>query len=189
MSKKNDLKSYLNLWKDHFSSDVEGQSINGQHLDDEKLQQMIHLSLDMENNDNLHLEHLSSCPACMERWAQLCKQEITEKVPDTHTYSPSMSYGTNEEDDVVGQSSGLNLASQCGRFTLSSTASAGHLLTENLTIKTSETKLNGKKVQVRDRSGSVLLDGMIEKGQLSAKIDIQKIDLSIWTVLVGDLTV
>ena len=185
MSEKNDLKSYLLHWKEHFTSDVAGQTAESAHLTNEVLQDLFHLPITSEKGLAGQVDHLASCPGCMERWAQFCRVQNETSTPKESDAS-SISYGSTEEDDVVGQSTDLKMWSHCKRFMLSFTAPPTSPRRGTLTLKTSDQNLDGIRVQVRAKTGQLLLDGLFQQGKLSSEIsDPQNLDWTVWTVIVG----
>ena len=182
MKKSIDLKSYLHLWKEHFSADVEGQSAQTQHLDEAKLKKMVEAG-GINNADPVDIEHLSTCPACLEEWSRLCAQSSEGETNDS--VAPlSIFYGTIE-DDVTGQCATSTLTSGCGRFTLTIKSSQQNQKL-SLTLIAAESDLEGHSIQVRAKEGQLLLDGQVQDGQLTTEItDLNGVDMSIWTVIVG----
>ena len=181
MKKNTDLKSYLHLWKDHFSADVEGQSSETQHLDEGKLRQMVEPGGISEASPE-DLDHLSTCPVCLEEWSLLCTLPSGEKKRDSLEPLP-ISYGIFE-DDVTGQSGNLILKSTCKTFTLSIHPAQNDSNHGIISLKVSDPALDNIIIQVRDRNGLIITEGKVEKGELLTDVSLlNSFDLTIWTVL------
>jgi len=181
MKKKTDLKSYLHLWKDHFSADVVGQSAGTQHLDSEKLRKMVAAG-GINNADPADIEHLSTCPDCIEEWSRLCAQNA-EGEPQSNTASMPISYGVFDVD-VTGQSENLTLVSSCKKFTLTIGSSQDESNLKTISLKVSDPYLEDSIIQIRDRNGIIIAEGKIDKGEITANYSsLPAFDLTVWTLL------
>ncbi|PLX92746.1 MAG: hypothetical protein C0620_09000 [Desulfuromonas sp.] len=175
MKKAQDLKTYLQNWKRHYLCDVEGQQA-GEHLSDEELAQVIHGTA-----EERLLDHLASCPSCLERWSA----QLGEEREPASVFRP-LSYGQQQEDDddndVMGQSSQRDLISHCGCFTLHVTAVDAEW---HVTLSVKDASLDGHHLQVRTKEGNILLDGMVQNRQLDRSgVCCDDHDFSLWSVMV-----
>jgi len=186
MPKMKSLKYYIQQWKEYFSADVEGQTMKGHHLSQEKLRELAQPSALEKSVSDTDFEHLSACPSCLEQWAFFCKQNESHEE-DRGTSKTSMTYGTVEDDDVMGQSAVQHLTSTCGRFILSLSPLKDSSSQLAVTLKSVEPSLKNHRVQVRDKGGRILLHGTLTSQELSAVIaDSDRIDLSVWTVIITE---
>ena len=183
MQKKKSLKYYIQQWKEYFSADVEGQTIKKQHLSEKKLRELAQPFALEKSISDADFEHLSVCPSCLEQWARFCKRNEGNKE-DRIVGKTSMTYGTYDEDDVMGQSAVQHLSSTCGHFILSLSRLEDSSSQLAATLKTVEPSLKNHRVQVRDKGGRILLQGALDPQEFSAVIaDTDHIDLSVWTVI------
>ena len=181
MNKRTSLLDYLLHWNEHHIPDVEGQTAAGGHLDDACLLRLTRISKEMLEHGGPELEHLSSCPVCMERWAQLCRSESDKPACREEHSMSRISFGEMDAD-VQGQSAEMVSTSQCRHFTLRQATSSGTL---SISVSTTDPDLEGKTVKLCDRSGRLLFSGEICEGRAAASIsDDEMCDLTIWTITV-----
>jgi|GEM_PF-4015407 len=166
MKKSHDLATYLQHWKDHFVPDVEGQQLET-HLSDMALESLANGAADEEQ-----LQHLSSCPQCLERWADIVGERQSSPV-----FALPLAYGGEEDEDVVGQCLTRTLTSECGRFTLT-------LQGQDARLQVHEPSLEGHHLQVRSKDGLCFMDDVVDGGVLKSRVeDVTLLDLTLWTVL------
>lgn len=174
------LQDYLRHWREHLSDDVQGQSSITEHLDDTRLTEFTRISKELLKSNCEDLLHLSTCPECMERWAEICKAVISGNEYDNDALA-SISFG-EMNDDVQGQSGELVSKSACQRFTLYQNETSDALL---IKLSSTDEALEGKLIHLNDRLGVQILSGKILKGEISGSIQgSDDVDLSIWTVSV-----
>lgn len=187
MSCAEDLHQSLAAWK---QAGVINDSSN-EHLDDDTLYQLAcdNSAIDVDPQQK---QHLSCCPICMEKWANW-RKAISATQSDQQQQQPlSMSYGFLEAAaDNNNNPQPLNLHSHCGGFNLGLYPDRDHPESALVTLKATGSncdQLEDHQVTVRDKNGSVILEGFFIEGRAARRTDqLSSIDLTQWTVVVHPL--
>lgn len=131
-------------------------------------------------------EHLSRCSECLQKWLDMSEeQNFIEELQDHQTSDDWYSGGMMEAASSEVTSS-VALESRCGNFQLSLYPDGdkkGEGMISLEYIGSSGPDIEGKRVTVRDRSGSILLDGSMRAGRIaSISKEFTTIDLQAWSV-------
>lgn len=142
----------------------------------------------IEHADPALVEHLSLCPRCLENWAAWRRaisdvESLESDTPASGQRIPAV--GFLKAAAAPGRREPLHMTSRCGRYRLSLLPNIDHPGSALLTLEVLEkaAQLEGLRLTVRDRGGSVLVSGVIHQGRMAKPVDnVDAVDLSIWTV-------
>ncbi len=168
----------------------DGQTDGGKpgHLSGKTLYELA-LSGAITASDTKYLSHLSLCPLCFSRWADLCRG--VSDVEDSIGYEEkkTVSWGMLEAAASDEPLEAVRLKSCCGRFFLALMPELENPLHGMITLELAPHaagQFEGCKARVMDHSGQIILEGSICQGRLARKIDnVSEVNLSRWIVTIG----
>ncbi len=179
MNIQNNLEQRLRDWKSSFE-------FEGPHLPDDVLYRLANAG-GIKNADNETARHLSLCPTCLEKWADWRRAISAAEESTQESHEEFMSYGMLEAAASTGPLQPLNLQSRCGSFCLGVLPSMGNPDKGLLTLEAIgqiAASLEGRRVTIRDRRGTVLIDGHLHEGRVARPCEhLGEIDLSTWTIV------
>lgn len=139
--------------------------------------------------DEAILDHVSGCPDCMKKWSSLVREETDSAVHKSHEaaddwYSGGLLEAASSEDTNIGP---LTLHSSCNQFCLrilpDEALQGTGLITLDILDEKYHPAFEGKRAEVRDAAGTVMLAGGVVGGRTAAFCDsLLDLDCSSWTV-------
>ncbi len=186
MNSETALQTCLKIWREeYFRPDQDAGK--GGHLSDRILYEMA-LAGGFKNADSKHSSHLSLCPVCLGRWAQLRRAVSDLNEGESYDDEKIVSWGKLEAAATDKSLEALSLKSSCGRFVLGVLPRMGDPDSGMVTLEVISgvgAEMEGRRATVSDNAGRVLLQGAIRQGRLARKIErLPKVDLAKWTVVV-----
>ena len=134
------------------------------------------------------VNHLSMCPQCLNRWVRSCAQ-MREADAAQQSSDDYLIYGVLEAAASLHTVEPVQTKSSCGKISLGIFPASDDTVDALVTLEVISddvTFLEGKVLTVREKSGTIILDGCLQGGRLGGTCsDIRKIDLSAWTMQVS----
>lgn len=187
MNKNKGLELCLQTWQSVFLNANREGSEEKVHLSENILYQMA-LPGGIIETDPEHLTHLSTCPLCLNRWAEFrkCISDIEDAVD--YKENRFVTWGILEAAATDKPAEALRLKSSCGKFILGLLPQMGNPENGMITLELESNtalEMEGHKATVRDRNGRILLEGALCQGRLARRIEkLSNLNLTHWTVIV-----
>ncbi len=181
------LRDGLQLWKKHQDISLPADQ---EHISEIYMYQLA-TPKGFQQADASLLGHLSHCPLCLERWFDACiEQEHLEELGKKDASDDWYSGGMLEAAATKEISSTLQLKSSCGHFQLSLYPDENQPGQGMITLEylgTSKKNPEGKEVVIKDRSGHILMEGVLRGGRVARISEhFEKLDLQVWSIQIRD---
>ena len=182
------LQTGLEVWREEFvrrERDMGMEEIG--HVSDRRLYRMA-LPGGMRDAEAEDFSHLSLCPVCMGKWAEL-RQAISD-IEDSEKFEEDrmVSWGMLEAAATDKAAGPLRLRSGCGNFVLGVLPRMGDPENGMVTLEVvsdAASEMEGRKATVKDHGGRTILEGTIRQSRLARKIGrLSQLDLARWSVVV-----
>jgi hypothetical protein len=182
----NILPSLLYSWQQNVMDEVHDANEQS-HFDDETCY-LLSLPNALNGAPSQTVAHLSSCPICLEKWADwLTARDLAEEKDSGDECLFSFSYGLLEAAADHKRVDGITSKSVCGKFKLSIFPKEDDLDCAMITVEylsDNHECLEGHHYRVTEGGGKVIVAGQFRQGRL-ARItnEFQKINLDKWTII------
>ena len=188
------LEGSLKIWKESRLAHTETGATPGDHLSEEMLYRMARPG-GIEKSSDDEVDHLSLCPACLERWASWRRairavEELEKGNGEEEEASALIACGLREAAASLASQEPISMRSSCGRFILGLLPRVDNPDKGLVTIEAAADgamSVEGRHFTVRDRNGRVVLEGRLHHGRLARTCEkLTGLDLSAWTLVVDD---
>lgn len=158
------------------------------HLGDEQINQLASPGA-LASCSEAILDHLGSCPPCLARLKTACEERDSHEAHfEDEAADDWYSGGTLEAAATEEKDPSLRLPSNCGNFILKILSEKGQEKRGMVVLELQgefASRFESSEIQVRDNSGSLLLEGTVIGGRLARLVEnVESYSMQSWSLVV-----
>lgn len=177
------LEEFLHIWHEQEIC----RETDAAHIDEARIFELA----DAENlatAQGHEIEHLSTCPACMEDWNFWVNVQQGADADMDRDFPEILSGGMLRAAASPQAPEALRLQSFCGRFMLKILPEMDNPQKAMIALETaadSDRSFETRAAEVRDAKNRVILSGRFAQGRIAAICDdLNRIDPGVWSVVI-----